>query len=117
MVIATEKLETEDQFYFDQVDQIWSQYDTDMDGKLNQQDALEFLQVVLKEQSNSEQGRKYLQQHLENFLSANSRNANDINKQEALEYIQGFRLGAELRQMVSNTEFEGATESTPLSTQ
>ena len=43
MVIATEKIETEGQSYFEQVDQIWSQYDTDMDGKLNQQDALEFL--------------------------------------------------------------------------
>ena len=50
-------------------------------------------------------------------MMANSRNANDINKEEALEYIRGFRLGAELRQVVSNTEFEAVTDDTPLSTQ
>ena len=49
MVIATERFESEEQSYLDQVDQVWYQYDTRNTGKLNQREALEFLKVILKE--------------------------------------------------------------------
>ena len=42
--------------------------------------------------------------------------ANLIEKEEALEYLRGYRLGTELRKMVSRPDTEGYTEDTPLST-
>ena len=49
MVIATEKFETEELHYEDQVDRIWLTHDKDMDGLLNQQEALDFLRETLRE--------------------------------------------------------------------
>ena len=49
MVIATEKFETEELHYEDQVDRIWLTHDKDMDGLLNQQEAIDFLRETLRE--------------------------------------------------------------------
>ena len=46
---ATEKIETEEHHFYEEIDKIWEEYDKDGDGKLDKDEAYAFLKVTLQE--------------------------------------------------------------------
>ena len=76
--------------YKEKIEQIWKDYDTDRNGKLDRKEAYNFLKDCMKEVSGEDPTKEEID---ENFRTMDIDGSDDIDKDEALKFLKGYKIG------------------------
>ena len=79
-----------DEGYAKSIDEIWRLFDENQNGKLEKDEAKVFLRAILKQVNGSTPTNKEIKR---NFVKMDLDRSGDIDKEEALKYLKGMRIG------------------------
>ena len=85
-----------DEGYSKTIDDVWKMYDYDNNGSLDEIEAREFLKAILREVNGATPTHTEVRR---NFVKMDLDRSGEIDKEEALKYLQGMRLGLQLSQV------------------
>ena len=84
-----------------EVEDIWTKYDTNNNGVLDQKEAYAFLDDMMREVT----GQAPTQEEIEsNFRILDEDQSGDVTKEETYKFIKGYRIGHALREMMMFSE-------------
>ena len=87
----------EDAKYKEEVESIWREFDKSGTGMLEKDEAFLFLKKTIQEVTGNDPSEDELQR---NFEIMDEDNSGDIDKEEALKFLKGFRIGHALKELM-----------------